>query len=311
MTYTITQTLSSETLTLNDVTVDGYITYNREQGTYTKTTSPEWNYTGPYGKSTATYRSFFEWDISSIPTNADITRVDFLYDCFIRTGSSGSADAHIHECHGQQPSVASASDLWTETSEGTAFAAVDGFPVEGENQSVNLGATAAAEACMSVERRLGNENWFAIGLQCDTEEDREGVYSAIDGEARSGAARPKPTLHVTYDLTAVSTLNDPANISISHRRIIQQFRFWDGSYSVSDWGRATKGLVIQGVEYSSATTRMKEIEDMMERGDHVTLGGLPDSEHNTDYMISDISYERRGGNVGIYEYTLSLEKYED
>jgi len=114
---------------------------------------------------------------------------------------------------------------------------------------------------------------------------------------------------VNYDPPASTvTLNTPMTLSASHSRKIGRVTFPDGSYEVDDYGRAGKSLKITGHETSSAAANMQKLKDMCHYGEKVTIAGLPDSNHNTDYMIRNFSYKQAGGMVDRYIWSLDLEE---
>ena len=114
---------------------------------------------------------------------------------------------------------------------------------------------------------------------------------------------------VNYEPPASTvTLNTPMTLSASHSRKIGRVTFPDGSYEVDDYGRAGKSLKITGHETSSATANMQKLKDMCHYGEKVTIAGLPDSNHNTDYMIRNFSYKQAGGMVDRYIWSLDLEE---
>ncbi len=136
-----------------------------------------------FGSSYPLSRAYIEWDISSIPDTAIITKVVFKYH-----GESHTHDGHIHEMVGTRPSTSGNEDVYNEIGEGTVYADPDGFPIVGTNQEVDLGTSAVSD----LQSQL-TSNWFAIGLQSDG----DGTYSSIYAE-EYGSANPPPTLEVTY-----------------------------------------------------------------------------------------------------------------
>jgi hypothetical protein len=115
---------------------------------------------------------------------------------------------------------------------------------------------------------------------------------------------------VNYTPSANSvTLNNPQSISCRHKRNIKRVTFPSGNYKVYDYGRNSKTLEINGVEYSSADTKMNTLKTMCHYGAKVTLSGLDDTNLNTDYMITDFEFNEPAGHVNrYYEYRLSLEE---
>ena len=167
------------TATLNNPTVDGFV--------YDASTQDNTALNLRIGfYSTRIYRSYVEWDVTSIPDTATIIDTVFQYN-----GKSWDQDCHIHEMLGQQPSIGNANADYTEAGEGTVYADVAGFPVAGVSKSIDLGADADTD----LKKQLAVNNWFAIGLQADVE---NGSYSIIYPE--EATPTPVPTLYVTYSV---------------------------------------------------------------------------------------------------------------
>ena len=114
---------------------------------------------------------------------------------------------------------------------------------------------------------------------------------------------------VNYDPPQQSvTLNDPTSLEINHSRRIQRFYFSSGDYEVSDFGRAGKTLVLRGTETTDAQSKMQTLKTMTHYGKYITLSGLPDSNLDGNYYITDFRWEKREGYVNIVDWELTLEE---
>ena len=167
---------------------DGYIEYDTV-ATYTRANNT--NYLSFHYSSTVPRirRSYIEWDISSIPDGAIITKVALKYH-----GAQHAADGHIRQME-LRPSISSDQDVYTDAGNGTTYADPAGFPVVGTDQEVVLGDDPSDPACQDLQNQL-SQDWFAIGIRVDDEaastaEDL--IYSS-----EYGSATPKPTLYVEY-----------------------------------------------------------------------------------------------------------------
>jgi len=179
------------TATLADPTEDGVICYDcGDSGTYSRNTAVG-IISGSYDRG-FTYneieRSYVEWDISSIPTDATINDVDFLYHGYYRYGD---ADCHLHDIS-SRPSTAADADAYADIANGAVYVDPAGFPVVAANQQVDLGTTADSD----MQSALGVRQWFAIGLQIDNE--ASGTNAADIYSENSESAEPKPTLSIRY-----------------------------------------------------------------------------------------------------------------
>ena len=114
---------------------------------------------------------------------------------------------------------------------------------------------------------------------------------------------------VNYDPpVSTVTLTMPKSLRLDHSRQIKRHNFPSGNYQVDDYGRGGKTLTITGWENSSATAKMQSLKDMCHYGDKITIADLPDSNLNRDYHIIDYSFQQGGGEVDMYEWSLTLEE---
>jgi len=203
--------IDPDTVTLSNPTEDGHInfnfvtTYTRDKISLTFDVGCD-DFEEP--QPILMKRAYVEWNVSSIPDNAIVSDTVFRYH-----GSDHDIDCHIHEMLGAQPSVQANNNagnqaIYDEAGEGTVYADPAGFPEVGENKQVDLGASADSD----LQSQLSSD-WFAIGIQADTEVSA--LYSTIYSEERA-TANPKPTLYVEYTPTGwqgkISGITDPAKI---------------------------------------------------------------------------------------------------
>ena len=197
-------TVDPDTATLSNPVEDGCIKH-WYSGLYERVNTDSYIEVGGYLHPQDYFyvaRGYVEWDVSSIPDNADVTKVVFKYDGYLR--DIGSPDCHIHEMKGARPSTSSDPTVYSEAGEGTVYADPDGFPVADVDQ-VDLGSSAASD----LELQLSS-NWFAIGIQADAENTDS--YSYIYAE--EGGGQIDPTLYVEYvpnNPPNAPTLDSPAD----------------------------------------------------------------------------------------------------
>jgi len=172
-------TIDPSPATLNNPTEDGYV--RLFDGVYLRF-ADEFLQIGT--NTYSVWRSYVEWDISSIPLTATIVDTVFKYNGYYNGG-----DAHIHAM-AAAPSLASDINLYNDIADGTVYADVAGFPVQGTNRTIDLGATADSDL-----QALLSEGWFAIGIQADNEVTAND--SVIYTEDHAGVT-PPPTLYVEY-----------------------------------------------------------------------------------------------------------------
>ena len=117
-----------------------------------------------------------------------------------------------------------------------------------------------------------------------------------------------------YLLTSSTTtvnLNDPTTITITTTKKVQNYVFADGTDAQLDIGKAGDGIIISGVEWSSAFDKMKWLNTIMDNQETVTLSNLSDTNLNTDYYVRDLEYKQQIGNANIYRYSITLERLYD
>lgn len=135
-------------------------------------------------------RGYSEWNISSIPSDATITSVAFIY----HGTQDGSNDSSIMHIISNRPSTVDPEDpssLYNEIANADIY--FSGWnPVLGPNQILNLGQPGIVD----VQSALTN-GWFALGFL-----NEETINLEIDMlyAREAGAASPVPTLQVMYEL---------------------------------------------------------------------------------------------------------------
>ena len=115
------------------------------------------------------------------------------------------------------------------------------------------------------------------------------------------------SITITGDSSSV-TLNDLQGLVKTVSKRVETFVFADATEVLADYGKISDQITIMGVETSNAETKMNTLDIMMNNGETVQVSGFSDSSLNTYYKIVDLSFKRDAGGVGIYNYTLTLEK---
>lgn len=290
-TFTMTQTISTGvTQTLSNPIVDGWV--RSDNG---KSTTDNYLRCGiDVGKI---YRSFVEWNLSTLPTGTVITSAKFLYHCVAEYEY-----CCIRECLGERPSTNSAASLlYTECGEGSFYSTTSAFPATGANQIITLGVDSTSTACIDIGNQISS-GWFAIGVQ--KYNDAGGITWIYSEEA--GGANPPPSLYIEYNISPTCTFNQPETITRGYTRKTESFLFPDGTFKRHDVGSGGKTITMQGTETSSATSNFNTLDTMMAQGEHVTLSDMNNSDLNTDWYISDFTWKQNEGYVNIYDWSLVL-----
>lgn len=165
-----------------------------ENGT-TRNNTRAYTIAGTSGGST--FRTYVEWIISTIPDTAIIMDTVFKYQGMVNTG-----DCHIHAMASEplaQPNTPAGNlIIYNDAGEGTVYADPAGFPEVGINKQVDLGADADTD----LKYQLTHGDWFAIGIQGDSEAGGEhyGLITTTGGT-------PILTLYVVYTLVTAKPSN--------------------------------------------------------------------------------------------------------
>lgn len=116
---------------------------------------------------------------------------------------------------------------------------------------------------------------------------------------------------MSYSIESSSTtctLTDPKTVSRYHVRKTSNFTMDSGDYAVYDSGLDSRGIILTGLEVSTASTKMKQLNDIMNNKGDVTVSGLNDSNLDGYYLIKELAYSRPFYER--YEYTVTLENTE-
>lgn len=190
--------IDPDTATLDDPAEDGYIrlwNYMR----YSVNPTLEIGYDSGEDEM---WRSYVEWDVSSILDGATILDTIFKYEGHYH--EYPGIDCHIHEMIEHRPSTSTDQEVYDEAGEGTVYADPDGFPVVAVGQEVDLGSDADAD----LQSQLPSD-WFAIGIQSDNE-TTDGYSNIKSEEAHTPLPDPKPTLYVEYTTVSAPTVTTQA-----------------------------------------------------------------------------------------------------
>lgn len=153
-------------------------------------------------------------------------------------------------------------------------------------------------------------NWDDVeALDCDVEVDE-----VVAGNTLSCS---NVQIKVTYD-TEYIELNDgttyiyldmPTAMMESTTKTVQNIVFNDGNDVQVDRGKTGDALTLSGTETSSVTATMQDLNTIID--EIVTVSGLPDSNLNTDYRISNFDFNQEAGMPDIYSYNITLERIYD
>ncbi|MFQ5970509.1 MAG: hypothetical protein ACE5J2_08465 [Nitrososphaerales archaeon] len=135
-------------------------------------------------------RAFFSWPISSIPSGASITKVEFNFDVY-NDSSPRISDFRSLE---NDPQVSSGVEIWDDIDLGNSY--LTRTISRGPNQKVDLGSQAVTDLTNAVN---ANQIWWGFGIKFTNEaidgtEHRDILWS----EESRRRANPVPTLIVHW-----------------------------------------------------------------------------------------------------------------
>jgi len=170
---------------------DGYIKYDYMEETHSMFNNQDYIKSGKDDFFPYIYRSFIEFNISSIPKNVKITNVTFKYN-----GESHYVDCNVTNMT-VQPSQTIENNIYNNIGLNTIYTIEIGFPVVGDNQSINLGL----EAINDLQTSINNSDWFSIGIKSSNETVS---YLSYIYTLEYAGVIPPPTLIIEYQVPPVS-----------------------------------------------------------------------------------------------------------
>lgn len=182
----------------------GHDRYMRDTGNndicdaYTLTTTSADPLSGARAASSSNdcFRSYFEFNLTSIPDGATITGASFIFEVLSITGDPDGCEIYSMEF---QPSTRTDTQNWDDTQDGTEYIDNDvTCTTTGTNRSIVL----PSQAVEDIKTGL-LVDWFALGVTTNDElVDGDDSYFGI-----ATAGTPAPSLSVTYTpADAITTL---------------------------------------------------------------------------------------------------------
>jgi hypothetical protein len=107
----------------------------------------------------------------------------------------------------------------------------------------------------------------------------------------------------------------PVTYSYTNNRKITKINTWNNERKVYDVNRISKTLVMNGVEYLrdgiDPEDRLEDVRAMKDNGVKVTISGIGDTLVDTDWLIESFTYQKNLDNPQLYEWVMTLERYEN
>lgn len=112
---------------------------------------------------------------------------------------------------------------------------------------------------------------------------------------------------VNYGGSKECTLTKPNEISTSHKRNVKMLNFWNGEREVYDLSRSTKNMVMKGIEWEDACTKIQCVRDRGLAEENVTISGLYPSCFNGTYKIKSFGWNQISKTPEVFEWMIELE----
>lgn len=110
-------------------------------------------------------------------------------------------------------------------------------------------------------------------------------------------------------------LSKPHTYTYTNNRDVRKINLWNTERKVYDLARTNKTLTMMGIEYprpgSTPTTALNCVRAMKDNGGYITISGIGDTLIDTDWLIQDFSYSKNTENPFIYDWVLTMERYEN
>lgn len=120
---------------------------------------------------------------------------------------------------------------------------------------------------------------------------------------------------MTLTLTGTNstvTLTDPKTVSTTTVKNMSILTLYDGDEKAVDRARTSDGITLTGTQTTSAYTKCKTLNQIMDGENEVTISGLADSNLNADYRIGNFSFSADiGYPTNMYDWTITLERMRD
>ena len=224
------------------------------------------------------YRGYSEWNISTIPPDAIITKAIFKY-----SGCSNAEDCIIKSIN-IQPSISSPSNIYAAVGDGDIYADITGFPEIGNNKQIvlNDNATSDIQSAISID-------WFAVGF---INKDENNLVSEIYSEDHP-TATPNPTLYVEYTSVSEGGNNQTDYqllLNITYEPEMQpdfnDLRFCNETHELDAWleSKVDSSYALVWVEFPTIPTNTVEQTYYMYYGN---VGAASDWDGNTTFVMFD------------------------
>jgi len=155
------------------------------------------------GTNDSCYRTYIEYDVSSITDGSTITDTVFKFDLQIATNAINCDYKEMNT----KPSTATDQQVWDDIGDGTTFVSNDSTcTTTGDNKSLDLGSSADSDVATQL-----SSDWWAFGIKANSETRDASTHTMTLGSEDDATATPKPTLEITY--TTPCTPNAPSSVT--------------------------------------------------------------------------------------------------
>jgi hypothetical protein len=179
------------------------------------------------GSNSKCERMFIEFNTASIPSAASITQVSLK---LVVTAIQDARNCDFTPIS-SSPSVLSASALWADIGDGTAYVANSSVCTSTGSKTVTLGTPAAVE----LKNKLTN-NWFAVGIKHgDETRPSSNAPATTIALTTNGDEAKRPLLVVNYTLPSDSQVYGTAYANLEYNSTIDSPRYREWNPSELAW----------------------------------------------------------------------------
>jgi len=214
------------------------------------------------------------WDISSIPDGGIVNDTSIRYDV---EGVSSPRNCTWREIN-TDPSTASATDLWNDILDGTAFVTNNsGCITASDNKILDLGTSADADVMAQL-----SANWWAVGISFNSmSRDGGAYYIALDQTSENKQIE----LQVTYNYQALNAYPEVITTNV-----------------IGDKVKITGNMYVNSLPFGNITSQKLFVNGTLSQHNQTIHHGT-----NTEYRVNFGPYWYRMATDSVYNFTMQIQ----
>jgi hypothetical protein len=150
------------------------------------------------------------------------------------------------------------------------------------------------------------------GIWCDEDYVFIAITGSFEGmryyETLKNISISQQYVEINYNETQTASIPKPDALSSSSEMNIKMLNFWNGDREVYSLDRASRSIVLFGIDWqSNACTNIQKIRDMGRNGEDVIISGLNLYILNSTFKIRSFGWEQISKNPIRYDWIIELE----